>query len=103
MSAEDVGKLIVQSYIQEDQRITDTQARADFLRGGSPLGGFFGSSNVSAGQLAAQLERNVTLAAVNLERMPDLMLSVNDFSFALQGESQSLVAQARPRPRGAVA
>ncbi len=95
ITPEDVGKLIVQSYIQEDQRITDAQARADFLRGGSPLGGLFGSSSVSAGQLAAQMERNVTLAAVDLERMPDLMGSLNNFVYALQGENQSLVAQAR--------
>ncbi len=95
MSAEDVGRLIVQSYIREDQRITDAQARADFLRGGSPLGGLFGTSNVSAEQLAAQMEQNVTLAAVDLEQMPDLMAIVNDFVYALQGEDQSLVAQAR--------
>ncbi|MBN1452654.1 MAG: hypothetical protein JW963_16675 [Anaerolineales bacterium] len=95
MSAEDVGRLIVQSYIREDQRITDAQARADFLRGGSPLGGFFGTSNVSASQLAAQMEQNVTLTAVDLEQMPDLMAIVNDFVYALQGEDQSLVAQAR--------
>ncbi len=95
MSSEDVGRLIVQSYIREDQRITDAQARADFLRGGSPMGGFFGSSSVSAEQLAAQMEQNVTLTAVNLERMPELMQSVNDFAYTLQGENQSLVAQAR--------
>jgi hypothetical protein len=95
ISAEDVGKLIVQSYIQDDQRIVDDQARADFLRGGSPLGGLFGVSTASASQLAAQMERNVTLSAVNLEQMPVLMTSVNDFVYALQGENQSLVAQAR--------
>ena len=95
ISPADVGRLIVQSYIQEDQRITDEQARADFLRGGSPMGGLFGSPSVSAGQLAAKLERNVTLAAVDLERMPDLMASVNAFAYALQGENQSMVAQAR--------
>jgi hypothetical protein len=95
MSPEDVGKLIVQSYIREDQRITDPQARADFLRGGSPMGGLFGTSNVSADQLAVQMEQNVTLTAVNLERMPDLMARMNEFSYALQGENQSLVAQAR--------
>lgn len=95
ISAEDVGKLIVQSYIQEDQRIVDDLARADFLRGGSPLGGLFGASTASANQLAAQMERNVTLSAVNLDRMPELMASVNDFSYALQGERQKLVAEAR--------
>jgi hypothetical protein len=95
MSPEDAGKLIVQSYIQDDQRITDPQARADFLRGGSPMGGLFGYSNVSADQLAAQMEQNATLTAVNLERMPDLTARMNDFVYALQGENQSLVAQAR--------
>jgi hypothetical protein len=95
MSPDDVGRLIVQSYIREDQRITDSQARADFLRGGSPLGSLFGPSNVSAGQLAAQMERNGTLAAVDLDNLPDLMTSVNEFVYALQGENQSLVAQAR--------
>jgi hypothetical protein len=95
MSPADLGKLIVQSYIREDQRITDAQARADFLRGGSPMGGFFGASDVSASQLAAQMEQNVTLTAVDLEQMPDLMAIVNEFVYALQGENQSLVAQAR--------
>lgn len=95
MSPEDLGTLIVQSYIREDQRITDAAARADFLRGGSPMGGLFGFSDVSASQLAARLEQSVTLTAVNLERLPGLMTSVNDFVYALQGEDQSLVAQAR--------
>ena len=95
MAPEDLSKLIVQSYIREDQRITDAAARADFLRGGSPLGGLVGFSDVSASQLAAQLERSVTLTAVDLERLPELMQGVNDFVYALQGEDQSLVAQSR--------
>lgn len=95
MPPEDIGKLIVQSYIREDQRITDAAARADFLRGGSPLGGLFGASDVSASQLAAQMEKNVTLTAVDLERLPGLMTSVNEFTYALQEEDQALVAEAR--------
>jgi hypothetical protein len=55
----------------------------------------FGVSDVSASQLAARLEKNVTLTAVDLERLPGLMSSVNDFVYALQGEEQSLVAEAR--------
>jgi hypothetical protein len=95
MSPQDVGRLIVQSYIQEDQRIVDPAARVEFLRGGSPMGGLFGETSVSAEQLAAQLSRNVTLTAVDLDSLPDLMSSVNAFAYALQGEDQSLAAQAR--------
>ncbi len=95
MTAEDLSKLIVQSYIDEDQRIVDSQARSEFLRGGSPLSGFFSPSNVSATQLASRLERNVTLTAVDLNRFPVLMEKFNEFSYALQDENQSLLAEAR--------
>ena len=43
VSGAELGRQIVQSYIQDDQRITDDQARADFMRQGSPMGGFFQS------------------------------------------------------------
>jgi len=95
MSAEDLSKLVVQSYIDEDQRIVDEQVRADFLRGGSPMGGLFSPASVSAEQLAQQLEKNVTLTAVNLDKLPALMNSYNDFSFALQDERQAMIAEAR--------
>jgi hypothetical protein len=92
-----LGRLIVQSYIQDDQRIVDDQARAEFLRQGSPLGGLFGSlGTMSAGQLADQLERGVTLATVDLEALPKLNRSINEFAFALQEqEDLPAVAQAR--------
>ena len=93
ISGADLGRLIVDTYIQEDQRIVDDAARADLLRQGSPMGGLFGP--VSAEQLAQQMERNITLSAVGLAAMPELLDSVNELSFVLQGESQPLVAQAR--------
>ena len=95
MSPEDLSKLIVQSYIDTDQRIVDDAARADFLRGGSPMGGLFSQPSISAAQLAQQLEKNVTLTAVDLEKLPALMNSFNEFSYALQNEDQRIVAQAR--------
>jgi len=96
ISGADLGRLIVQSYIQSDQRIVDDQARADFLRQGSPMGGLFGGfGGPTADQLVQQLGKNITLTAIDLEAMPELMGSVNDLAFTLQEVKQPLVAQAR--------
>ncbi len=96
MSGADLSKEIVRSYIQDDQRIVDDQARSDFLRQGSPMGGLFGSSSqMSAASLARQLERGVTLTALDLAGMPDLTSSVNNLAYALQSENQEVIASAR--------
>ena len=92
----ELGSLIVNSYIQEDQRIVDEAARADLLRQGSPLGGFFGSfGGVSSEQLAEQFFRTATLSAIDLDKTQTLLDSINQLAFALQDEDQSLVASAR--------
>lgn len=95
MSGADLSRLMVQSYILDDQRILDPAARADFMRGGSPMGGFFDTPAVTADQLSAQISRTATLAALNLNALPDLMNSFNTFSYQLQNEDQQLIAQAR--------
>ena len=84
----ELGKLIVDSYIEEDQRILDDEARAA-MTGGR---GMFGAP--SAQQLANQLQQNTTLAAVDLSAIPGLMQSLNDLSYALQEIAPKLVAQA---------
>lgn len=93
MDGAELGRLIVDSYIQEDQRIVDDQARAEFLSRGSPLSSLFGMP--SAAQLAQQMQDSVTLAAVDLQAIPVLMNRVNELSYALQGASQKDVAKAR--------
>ncbi|MDX9992133.1 MAG: clostripain-related cysteine peptidase [Anaerolineales bacterium] len=95
MGADQLAAAVVQSYIAQDERIVDNQARAEFLRQGSPMGGFFGESTVSAAQLTRQLERNITLTAVDLETFPNLMQRYNEFAYALQNEDQATVASAR--------
>ena len=96
MDGKDLARLIVESYIRDDQRIVDDQARAEFLRQGSPMGGLFGFlGGPSAEQLAEQLSRNTTLTAVDLEAMGQLLAEFNNLSFALQEEQQAKVAQAR--------
>jgi hypothetical protein len=96
MTGAELARLIVDSYIQEDQRIVDDQARADFLKQGSPMGGLFGMlGGQTAAQLAQEMEQNTTLTAVDLAAMPDLQASVNSLAFALQDVSQPVVARAR--------
>jgi hypothetical protein len=87
---------VVSSYIQDDERIVDPQARAEFLRQGSPMGGFFGMFNdVPPEQLAQQLGQDITLTAVDLSAIPTLLQRLDDYVVALQDADQSLVARAR--------
>ena len=101
MTGADLGRLIVDSYIEDDQRIVDDVARAEMLRQGSPLGGLFGllggggGATMSADQLARQMEQNVTITAVDLAGMPELMSRFNDLSVILQEENQRTIAQSR--------
>ncbi len=92
----DLGNLIVDSYVREDQRLIDDRARADFLSQSNPMASFFGGGSVmSAAQLQAQLERDITLTAVDLGQIPHLNQAVNDLAYALQGEKQNYVAKVR--------
>jgi hypothetical protein len=93
MDGAELGRLIVDSYIEEDQRIVDDQARAEFLSRGSLLASLFGAP--TAQQLAEQMQDSVTLAAVDLQAIPALMNRVNELSYALQGTNQKGVAKAR--------
>jgi hypothetical protein len=96
MDGAELSRLIVDSYIQDDQRIVDDQARADLLRQGSPMGGMFGLFGPpTAEQVAQQMEQSSTLTAVDLAALPQLMDSVNNLSFNLQSADQQAVARAR--------
>ncbi|MGC9469424.1 MAG: clostripain-related cysteine peptidase, partial [Anaerolineae bacterium] len=92
MDGAELGRLIVESYIQEDQRIVDDQARAELLSRGSPLGAF---GLPSAEQVAQQMEGGITLSAIDLSGIPALNGRLNELAYALQGASQSHVARAR--------
>jgi len=49
----------------------------------------------TAAQITEQIQRTITLAAVDLSAIPELSNAVNDLSYALQNEDQRQVAQAR--------
>jgi len=95
ISTAELATNIVESYIDQDERITDENARMEFLKQNSSAGGFFGPSRVSAEQIVSQLEKNITLTAVDLNAFPDLISAYNDFSFAMQDIDQGVIASAR--------
>ena len=94
LSTEELAANIVDSYITQDQRVVDDQARADFLSQNSSGGGWF-VNRMSAEQLAQQLEQNITLTAVNLQNFQGLIDGLNQFAYQLQRMDQRVVAQAR--------
>ena len=94
LSTEELATNIVDTYVNQDQRIVDDQARADFLAQNSSGGGWF-VNRMSADQLAQQLEQNITLTAINLENFQGLLDSLNQFAYQLQRLDQRVVAQAR--------
>lgn len=96
MTGADLSSHIVDSYIRDDERINDDEARAEFLRQGSPMGGLFGSANLmSAASLAQQLGRTITLTAADLAAVPDLIHNLNTLAYTLQSEDQQVIANAR--------
>ncbi len=103
MSGRDLASAVVKTYINDDQRITDDQARAEFVGRGTSLGGLFGPSSVpSASQVVRELGSNVTLSALDLEAFPALMQSVNAFPWRFRTPIQrwfrSLAAMPSPLP-----
>ena len=96
MTGAELGQMIVESYIDDDQRIQDDQARADLLRQGSPLGGLYGlMGGPTAEEVAQQMGQDSTLTAVDLGAIPALIDSVNELAYRLQDVRQPAVARAR--------
>jgi len=96
MGGGELAQLVVKSYIEEDQRITDDQARAEMVGRGSSGGGLLGGySQVSAAQLVQQMGQNSTLTAVDLSKLPELMAATDQLAYAMTQLNQKGVAQAR--------
>jgi hypothetical protein len=97
MDGAGLGQAIVDSYITEDQRLVDDQARAEFMAQSSGVGGLFGAP--PAEQITQQIARDITLTAVDLDRLPDLMTSLDRLALLLQQLDQRQVAKARDYAR----
>ena len=88
MSGADLSRAIVETYITEDQRVTDPTARNEFVGrgpGGAP----------SEAQLSSQLARATTISAADLSHAPEVIDRLNDLALVLQNVDQRRVAEAR--------
>src|SRR3990172_9134206 len=100
MDPPDLPRHIVQSYIEDDQRITDDQARSEMLRQGGGMSGLFGLfGEVTPQMLARQMGQDSTIAAIDLDAIPFLIDEFNQFAYSLQNASQPEVARARAYAR----
>ncbi len=90
MSAADLGKAIVDSYITSDARIVDDDARRTYLEQAFQFQG-----EMSASQVARELSAEITLAAYDLTAMPELNIAVNELAVALTDVKQRNIAKAR--------
>ncbi len=79
-----LSKSIVDTYIQQDERILDDNARTDMV-----------GRNASARQVMQNMIGGATLSAVDLAAFTDLMDALNNLAYTLQNADQKAVAKAR--------
>jgi hypothetical protein len=84
MTGSELSSAILDSYISQDIRITDADARRGLT------GGEYSSEAV-----VTELSLDATLAGIDLGAIQDLDGAVNELAVALTGVDQGLVAQAR--------
>jgi hypothetical protein len=84
MTGAELGRAIVDSYLDQDLRVTDEEARRQLT------GGDFTAQNV-----VDELGRTSTMATIDLSKVRGLVAAVNDLVLALTAVDQSLVAEAR--------
>ena len=90
MDGATLSKTIVQSYIDQDQRIVDDAARAEFVKET-----FDTTKTRSARAVAADMSRDITLSAYDTATLPELLAALDDFSTALSKLNKKTVASAR--------
>lgn len=90
MSGAELATTIVDSYISEDYRITDDEARLSFVEENYDSG-----ADLSAEQVAEDMSVDVTMTAVDLSQIAALDEAVNQLALVLSNVDQSSVAAAR--------
>lgn len=90
MEGDQLAKHIVNSYIDQDQLIVDPEARRALVKREFDV-----TDEVSAEEVAEVKGRDVTLSAVDLAAMPDLLGALDDFAVSLSQLDQQQVAEAR--------
>lgn len=85
-----LAKSIVESYIAEDIRIQDEDARGEYV---AEVYGI--DEEVSPQELAEAESQSVTLTAVDLTKFPALVDALNEFAYTLTEVDPAAVARAR--------
>lgn len=86
----ELARAIVDSYIDQDQRIIDDQARAKYLEQVYEYTG-----EASAEELIEEESKTITLTGVDLMALPSLIAALDRLVFAMTGIDQQAVASAR--------
>ncbi|NJN19551.1 MAG: hypothetical protein HC822_26560 [Oscillochloris sp.] len=89
MDGAELSETIVATYIDQDQRIVDDEARAAFAEE------TFGTDEASAEDVAAELGIDITLSAYDTAMVPDLLATLDVLAYALNDADQYAVAEAR--------
>jgi hypothetical protein len=89
MNGADLSRAIVSGYINQDQRILNDAARQRMLTG------FGFSDDAGAESVAQDFGTDITLAAVDLQSLPQLNDSVNTLLVGMKAVDQQKVAEAR--------
>ncbi len=84
LSGADLATSIVETYIDEDQRIVDDAAREELM-----------GSETSAKDAASEYNGDITLTAVDLSLLPDALTALNAFTDSLTLIDQTDVAESR--------
>jgi hypothetical protein len=84
MTGKELGKAIVDSYIEQDFRITDDAARYIYAEG-----------DYTAKSVADDTRVDTTLSTIDLGAVQNLNAALNDLALALMGIDQKLVSKAR--------
>ncbi|MHC1783102.1 MAG: clostripain-related cysteine peptidase [Anaerolineaceae bacterium] len=92
MSGAKLAKTTVESYIVEDIIVVDEEARAKYSE-------VYYSGLVSEEQLREDLVQTVTLSAIDLEALPELITAVDNLALAMSDINQKMVAAARTHTR----
>jgi clostripain len=86
----DLAKSIVDTYISEDTLITDDEARANYVSRT-----YESTGTISANQLANEETKTVTLAAIDLSKIPAVIDSLDKLITPMSKINQKVVAGSR--------
>jgi hypothetical protein len=90
MSPEDFARSMVDTYIDEDQRIVDDDAREQFV---SDVFNYTGMTTPE--EVANEIGIDVTITAVDLEKIPMVNTAFNGLAYEMTFVDQAAVARAR--------